>query len=102
MLAKVRAFDVLILIKKTHAPASCMSLVSVIKTLGLVLMLVACAPPGPSLTCSTAKKAILTVRKIQVKAKHQKMLYMYMYMFSVHVHVHNMSYIYLVLNLLIK
>ena len=56
MLANVRAFDGFVLIKKTHAPVSCMSFVSVIKTLGLVLMLAACAPPGPSLTCSTKKK----------------------------------------------
>lgn len=75
MLAKVRAFDGLILIKKTHAPASCMSLVSVIKTLGLVLILAVCAPPGPSLTCSTAKEAIITA--IQVKAKHQKILFIH-------------------------
>ena len=80
MLAKVRAFDGLILIKKTHAPASCMSLVSVIKTLGLVLILAVCAPPGPSLTCSTAKEAIITA--IQVKAKHQK-IFIYLNMFSV-------------------
>jgi len=56
MLAIVRAFDGLILIKKTHAPASCISLVSVTNTFGLVLMFADCAPPGPSLTCSTEKK----------------------------------------------
>lgn len=53
MLASVRALEGLILIKKTQAPASGMSLVSVMNTFGLVLMLADCAPPGPSLTCST-------------------------------------------------
>ena len=38
MLANVRALEGFILIKNTHAPDSCMSLVSVIKTLGLGLM----------------------------------------------------------------
>ena len=56
MFAKVKAFVGLILMKKTHAPASCMSLVSVINTFGLVLMIVDCAPPGPIRTCSTINK----------------------------------------------
>lgn len=79
MLAKVRAFDGLILIKNTHTPASCMSLVSVMKTLGLVLMLAACAPPGPSLTCSTEK---INAWKIQYNLRYTKGCYLYMY--SVH------------------
>lgn len=58
MFAIVRAFVGLILMKNTHAPVSCISFVSVINTLGFVLMLVACAPPGPSLTCSTVIKIV--------------------------------------------
>lgn len=58
MFAIVRAFVGLILMKNTHAPVSCISFVSVMNTLGFVLMLVACAPPGPSLTCSTVIKIV--------------------------------------------
>ena len=73
MLANVRALEGFILIKNTHAPDSCISLVSVIKTLGLGLMVADWTPPGPSRTCSTEKSHIIKLKtKQHAKAKESQ------------------------------
>ena len=74
MLANVRALEGFILIKKTHAPDSCMSLVSVIKTLGLGLMVADWTPPGPSRTCSTEKSHIIIFKAAHKSQKEKNWL----------------------------